>query len=382
MQDREMVAAIAAGDPGALDELYERYAAPLYTYCRFMLPDPDPMGDAADVVQDTFIIATARVQGLRDPDQLRPWLHAVARNECLRRLSAGDAAEKLAGRPDPDGPMPEVALPPGLREQVMKACTDSTPAGRAYRVSVAHRAGSFGRTGFPQPVIASGPLWWHEVRRHPRAAAGVAALAVAVVAAGIIAIVMSGGPHRAQASTLALGGGVPGVSSGAAPSPAPSSPGDKSGNVKDTPTPSSPSEVAKTTHGTAPGTPMPSATASSRSSPSPSPSPSPSASVSPSPSPGTLKASPTKLVLTAVKGKAATGTFILTAVGGPVDNFLIRVPAGVGSKVTVSPFAGSLPSAGDRMAVTVTVKSLLSLHTRVTVIPGGLVVAILLTIKV
>jgi RNA polymerase sigma factor (sigma-70 family) len=42
--------------------------------------------DAADVVQDTFLIASDRLGGLRDPDRLRPWLFAVARNECMRRL--------------------------------------------------------------------------------------------------------------------------------------------------------------------------------------------------------------------------------------------------------------------------------------------------------
>ena len=96
MQDRELVAAIVAGDPDGLAEAYDRYAAPLYTYCRFMLPDPHPPGGAADAVADTFIIATAKLQGLRDPDQLGSWLHAVARNECLRRLGPAGAG---LGRP-------------------------------------------------------------------------------------------------------------------------------------------------------------------------------------------------------------------------------------------------------------------------------------------
>ena len=89
MQDRELVAAIVIGDPDGLAEAYDRYAAPLYTYCRFMLPDPHPPGESADAVADTFIIAAAKLQGLRDPGQLGSWLHAVARNECLRQLGAG-----------------------------------------------------------------------------------------------------------------------------------------------------------------------------------------------------------------------------------------------------------------------------------------------------
>jgi len=31
-QDREVVAAIMAGDPGGIEEAYDRYAMPLYVY--------------------------------------------------------------------------------------------------------------------------------------------------------------------------------------------------------------------------------------------------------------------------------------------------------------------------------------------------------------
>ncbi len=37
MRDSEVVAAIVAGDPNGLAEAYDRYAAPLYTYCRSLL---------------------------------------------------------------------------------------------------------------------------------------------------------------------------------------------------------------------------------------------------------------------------------------------------------------------------------------------------------
>jgi RNA polymerase sigma factor (sigma-70 family) len=85
MHDREIVAAIVAGDPSGLAAAYDRYAAALHTYCRTLLAEP---ADAADAVQDTFLIAAAKLDGLRDPDRLRPWLYAVARNECHRRLRA------------------------------------------------------------------------------------------------------------------------------------------------------------------------------------------------------------------------------------------------------------------------------------------------------
>src|SRR5215469_8470104 len=83
MRDREIVAAIVAGDPAGLAAGYDSYATVLYNYCRSLLAEP---ADAADAVQDTFVIAAAKLGGLRDPDRLRPWLYAVARNECYRRL--------------------------------------------------------------------------------------------------------------------------------------------------------------------------------------------------------------------------------------------------------------------------------------------------------
>ena len=57
MRDREIVAAIVAGDPAGLDAAYDRYAAGLFAYCRSLLTEP---ADAADAVQDTFIIAAAK----------------------------------------------------------------------------------------------------------------------------------------------------------------------------------------------------------------------------------------------------------------------------------------------------------------------------------
>ena len=115
MQDQEVVAAIVAGAPDGLAEMYDRYAAPLYAYCSFMLPGPDA---AADVVRDTFLIATSRLEELRDPGKLDSWLQAVARSECLRRRSAAGVTSPPPTMPRPasgDDAWPAVELPPGLR---------------------------------------------------------------------------------------------------------------------------------------------------------------------------------------------------------------------------------------------------------------------------
>jgi RNA polymerase sigma factor (sigma-70 family) len=99
MKDREIVAAIVAGDPAGLAGAYDKYAESLYGYCDWMLSGSD---GAADTVQDTFVIAVGNLGGLVDTGRLRPWLYAVARSECHRRLRAGEAgldeAAVLAGR--------------------------------------------------------------------------------------------------------------------------------------------------------------------------------------------------------------------------------------------------------------------------------------------
>jgi RNA polymerase sigma factor (sigma-70 family) len=92
MQDQEVVAAIVAGDPDGIAQAYDKYAMPLYSYCRSLLREP---ADAADAVQDTFLIATSKLGGLRDPAKLRSWLYAVARNECYRRLRSAEATSAL-----------------------------------------------------------------------------------------------------------------------------------------------------------------------------------------------------------------------------------------------------------------------------------------------
>jgi RNA polymerase sigma factor (sigma-70 family) len=96
MRDSEVVASIVAGDPEGLAEAYDRYSGALFGYCRSLLREP---ADAADAVQDTFVIAASKLTRLRDPERLRAWLFAVARNECMHRLKSREAAP-LADLPE------------------------------------------------------------------------------------------------------------------------------------------------------------------------------------------------------------------------------------------------------------------------------------------
>jgi RNA polymerase sigma factor (sigma-70 family) len=100
MRDSEVVASIVAGDPRGLAVAYDRYADPLYKYCRTLLSDP---ADAADAVQDAFVIAASRLDGLRAPDRLRAWLYAVARNEALRIPRSKKGTSALDEAPDVTG---------------------------------------------------------------------------------------------------------------------------------------------------------------------------------------------------------------------------------------------------------------------------------------
>jgi RNA polymerase sigma factor (sigma-70 family) len=98
MRDADIVTAIVAGDPEGLAAAYDKYAGDLYSYCQSLLQNPN---DAADAVQDTFVIAASKLAGLRDPERLRAWLFAVARNECMHRLKSRHAAAPLQDAPEP-----------------------------------------------------------------------------------------------------------------------------------------------------------------------------------------------------------------------------------------------------------------------------------------
>lgn len=92
MRDGDLVAAVVAGDPAALAAAYDQFAPGLYGYCRSLLSEP---ADAAGAVRDTFVVAEVKLPLLREPSRLRPWLYAVARNECRRRLRGDGAAVLL-----------------------------------------------------------------------------------------------------------------------------------------------------------------------------------------------------------------------------------------------------------------------------------------------
>jgi hypothetical protein len=82
------------------------------------------------------------------------------------------------------------------------------------------------------------------------------------------------------------------------------------------------------------------------------------------------------VTLASSSGGAYTGTFTLTAQGGPVSGFSILDPAPAGD-LSISPSTAALQD-GQTVTITVTVDSSsgLAFETDLTVDPGGLTIAI------
>src|SRR2546430_1697411 len=87
MDDSEIFACLEAGDPAGLAAAYDRYAAPLYGYCRWMLRDP---GQAAKALRETFTVVARKGGSPKDASQLRASLYAIARDRCYRRLRTAE----------------------------------------------------------------------------------------------------------------------------------------------------------------------------------------------------------------------------------------------------------------------------------------------------
>lgn len=485
MQDHDIVAAAAAGDPAGPAAAYDRYAPALYVYCRSMLRDPE---DAADALANTFVVAALKAGALSDPGRLRPWLYAVARNECLRRqqprptvIELGDAPDtadesapgddrrhhaelrdlvrgaidglepderetlELSLRHALDGPdlaaalgvsddaahallsrahvrmaqslgallvarhgqgacaelagllrswdgqltallrkrtnrhiegcdvcagrrerelrpavllaaLPAPPLPDGLRARVLRLVGDGAPEAVADRERRAVRAEPFEADGFPVALDADaarvpageddGAEPQDGPRRRGPLIAGVAAVSVLLgLSAALILYLLSPSPASASLTPATAAADGP-VSSAAETAPAPS--------------PSAPS-----------ASPTPSR------SPSPSPSPKP-ATKPPSGSPsaaarGTLVAQPTRVALAYQADGTYSGSFTLTAQGGPVPWFTISTPqpAKKYGSPAVTPASGSL-AAGQTVTVTVTLTSYPVQQAVLTVQPGDI----------
>lgn len=81
--DVRLLRRIAAGNRGALAELYGRHSEAVFAYLRRLVGE---RGLAEEVLQDTFLAAWNGAGGFAGRASVRAWLIGVARRQALRRL--------------------------------------------------------------------------------------------------------------------------------------------------------------------------------------------------------------------------------------------------------------------------------------------------------
>ncbi|MEM8903304.1 MAG: sigma-70 family RNA polymerase sigma factor [Actinomycetota bacterium] len=105
--DAELVMRVRNGDQAALAAIYDRYVARLVDLARAIV---GPSG-AEDVVQDAFVGAAGRIDQLREPDKLKPWLYRITRRYALAHLRGRRVEpmglEVTVGDATVDGPLTE-----------------------------------------------------------------------------------------------------------------------------------------------------------------------------------------------------------------------------------------------------------------------------------
>ena len=82
VSDADLVARARTGDEWAEEMIYRRHVASIAAIARRLLRDA---ADAADVVQETFLIALEQLPTLADPGALRGWLARIAVSRVHRR---------------------------------------------------------------------------------------------------------------------------------------------------------------------------------------------------------------------------------------------------------------------------------------------------------
>lgn len=113
--DGSDLTAALAGDREAFARLYDRHAAVVLSLCRRGCSQ----AEAEDACQETFLRAYSRLDQVRDPAGLRPWLYAIARRVCSDRRRSAERRgrhEEQAGMNLLASP-PETPSPPRAVEQ-------------------------------------------------------------------------------------------------------------------------------------------------------------------------------------------------------------------------------------------------------------------------
>jgi RNA polymerase sigma-70 factor (ECF subfamily) len=131
MGDDELIAAVAAGDDGALRELFARHAPWLAARLRRVLP----AAEVEDVLQETFLAVWRGAGGYRPEGSAGGWLWGIARRQAALWLRRRGPAELLLPAPAAaDGQHPgDPAEAAVSRADLAAAVRSLGPAGGAER---------------------------------------------------------------------------------------------------------------------------------------------------------------------------------------------------------------------------------------------------------
>ena len=136
-EDRELLAAHVAGEPGAFGELFGRHRDRLWAVALRTTGNPE---DAADGLQDAMVSAYRRAASFRGDSAVTTWLHRVVVNACLDRLRAAKVRRTqplpddvddhpVAGRGPQDAPeQPDAASVRSEERRAVLAALAALPA--------------------------------------------------------------------------------------------------------------------------------------------------------------------------------------------------------------------------------------------------------------
>jgi RNA polymerase sigma-70 factor, ECF subfamily len=92
VSDAILVKSFCDGNDLAFVNLYNRYKHSIYIFCFKMLDDSN---SAEDIVQNIFFKFYERKNQINQPERLKQWLYAVARNECLSYIEKSKRTSPL-----------------------------------------------------------------------------------------------------------------------------------------------------------------------------------------------------------------------------------------------------------------------------------------------
>ena len=119
IDEKKLLKKAAAGSAEAFEQLVLTYQTPIYNLCLRMTGNPE---DAADMTQESFLMAWRSLEGFHFESAFSTWLYRLASNTCLDFLRSvkrrkqfsltmedADGETQLLDLPDP-APTPEASL--------------------------------------------------------------------------------------------------------------------------------------------------------------------------------------------------------------------------------------------------------------------------------